>query len=378
MRIPKFRCRIRSTEKNEDNEEVQLNLNLCSLRCFLLDLATGGRSAFGLSGYVAHSSSRHCGTDILVARAFHPRKPLLRGAAGHFNRLLDPGAWGVASPLRLNVDFVVNTAFVVKTLQVRQQGRLRELHRLWCWPQRSSHGRDQLGYRPCTLTRGPAPKSTQPCFMSQPSSSCLFLRKPRGEVLKKNKKSRRNKELTLLSRQARHGTSPCRRGDRTLGARTEPALSVVEWASSRRFWEMQLRLKAMRGRIALRKRSAQNQVERVVPRHAVVIQRRLNALANVTAALPPDICAFGDPHLPSVRAGLAFFGEADPHKRLGGTCYPQRVGCLMRLCRPDIYTFGDPICHRSELDWHFQEKSTHLWAARSLTPATPDHPLVER
>jgi hypothetical protein len=62
------------------------------------------------------------------------RKPLLRGAAGHFNRLLDPGAWGVASPLRLHVDFVVNTAFVVKTLQVRQQGRLRELHRLWCWP----------------------------------------------------------------------------------------------------------------------------------------------------------------------------------------------------------------------------------------------------
>jgi hypothetical protein len=115
------------------------------------------------------------------------RKPLLRGAAGHFDRLLDLRAWGVASPLRLNVDFVVNTAFVVKTLQVRQQGRLRELHRLWCWPQRSSHGRDQLGYRSCTLTRGPAPKSTQPCFMSQPSSSYVFLRKPRGEVLKKNK-----------------------------------------------------------------------------------------------------------------------------------------------------------------------------------------------
>jgi len=34
------------------------------------------------------------------------------------------------------------------------------LHRFWCWPQRSSHGQDQLGYRPCTLTRGPAPKST--------------------------------------------------------------------------------------------------------------------------------------------------------------------------------------------------------------------------
>jgi len=111
----------------------------------------------------------------------------MRSAAGHFNRLLDPRAWGVASPSRLNVDFVVNTALVVKTLQVRQQWRSRELHRLWCWPLRSSHGQNQLRYRPCTLTRGPAPKSTQPCFMSQPCSSYVFLRKPRGEVLKKNK-----------------------------------------------------------------------------------------------------------------------------------------------------------------------------------------------
>ena len=43
-----------------------------------------------------------------------------------------------------------------------------------------------LGYRPCTLTRGPAPKSTQPCLMSQPSSSYVFLRNSRGEVLKKS------------------------------------------------------------------------------------------------------------------------------------------------------------------------------------------------
>jgi hypothetical protein len=64
---------------------------------------------------------------------------------------------------------------------------------------------------------------------------------------------------------------------------------------------MQLRLKAMRGRIALRKRFAQK-VERVV----------LNALAKVTAALPPDICAF-----------------------------------------------GDPIYHRSEPEWHFSEKPIH-------------------
>jgi len=34
--------------------------------------------------------------------------------------LSEPGARAVASPSRLNVDFVVNTAFVVKTLQVRQ------------------------------------------------------------------------------------------------------------------------------------------------------------------------------------------------------------------------------------------------------------------
>ena len=83
-----------------------------------------------------------------------------RAADGYLNRLLDPGACGVAPQSRLNVDFVVNPALVVKTLQIRQQGGLRELHRFWCWPQRSSHGRDQLGYRPCTLTRGPAPKST--------------------------------------------------------------------------------------------------------------------------------------------------------------------------------------------------------------------------
>ena len=186
MRNPEVRCRIRSTEKNEDNEEVQIKFKPlfpsllsfgprnpegevplgCPATLLVPDPATAGRT------YSQLAPSTH-------------RKPLLRGAAGHFNRLLDPGAWGVASPLRLNVDFVVNTAFVVKTLQVRQQGRLRELHRLWCWPQRSSHGRDQLGYRSCTLTRGPAPKSTQPCFISQPFSSYVFLRKRRGEVLKK-------------------------------------------------------------------------------------------------------------------------------------------------------------------------------------------------
>jgi hypothetical protein len=55
------------------------------------------------------------------------------------------------------------------------------LHRLWRWPQRSSHDQDQLGYRPCTLTRRPAPKSTATFYVS-----FLFLRKSRGKVLKKN------------------------------------------------------------------------------------------------------------------------------------------------------------------------------------------------
>src|SRR5258708_7318608 len=38
-------------------------------------------------------------------------------------------------------------------------------------PQRSSHDQDQLGYRPCTLTRRPAPKSTATLFMSLSSFS---------------------------------------------------------------------------------------------------------------------------------------------------------------------------------------------------------------
>lgn len=101
-----------------------------------------------------------------------------------FRCRVDPGAWSVAPPPRLKVDFVVNSAFLVKTLQVRQQGGTRELHRFWRWPQRSSHGRDQLGYRSCTLTRGPAPKSTTTLFCV--SLLFLFLRKSRGEVLKKN------------------------------------------------------------------------------------------------------------------------------------------------------------------------------------------------
>jgi hypothetical protein len=101
-----------------------------------------------------------CGHVRRSRLASHP-KALSRGAAGYFNRLLKPGAWSVAPPPRLNVDLVMNTALCVKTLQVRrQQGGSRELHRFWCWPRRSSHGRDHLGYQPCTLTPRPAPKST--------------------------------------------------------------------------------------------------------------------------------------------------------------------------------------------------------------------------
>jgi hypothetical protein len=97
----------------------------------------------------------------------------------------ESGTWGVAPPPRLHVDFVVNSALLVKTMQIRQQGGLRELHRFWCWPQRSSHGQDQLGYRPCTLTRGPAPKSTTTLFYLAVSFLLFFLRKSRDEVLKK-------------------------------------------------------------------------------------------------------------------------------------------------------------------------------------------------
>jgi hypothetical protein len=107
---------------------------------------------------------------------------------------VESGTWGVAPPPRLNVDLVMNTALCVKTLQVRrQQGGSRELHRLWCWPQRSSHGRDQLGYQPCTLTPRPAPKSTTTLFYIAVSFLLFFLRKSRGEVLKKNQR------LTFLS-----------------------------------------------------------------------------------------------------------------------------------------------------------------------------------
>jgi hypothetical protein len=97
---------------------------------------------------------------------------------------------------------------VVKTLQVRQQGRLRELHRLWCWP-------------PAFL---PWPRSTWISAMHSHARTSakidatlfyvaaffvLFLSPETARrSSQKNKKSSETKELTLLSRQVRHGTSP--------------------------------------------------------------------------------------------------------------------------------------------------------------------------
>jgi hypothetical protein len=100
---------------------------------------------------------------------------------------LAPGAGTWAFPLlpRLKLDSVMNTALLVETLQVRQQGRPRELHRFECWPQRSSHGRDHSGYRPCTLTPRPAPKSTTTLFAIAVSFLLSFLRKLGSEVLEK-------------------------------------------------------------------------------------------------------------------------------------------------------------------------------------------------
>jgi len=109
----------------------------------------------------------------------------LGGQPLDFGCSVDPGSWGVASPPRLNVDFVVNSTLLVKPLQIRQQGRPRELHRFWCWPQRSSHGRDQHGFRPCTLTPGPAPKTTATLILYRSVLLLFFLRKSHGEVLEK-------------------------------------------------------------------------------------------------------------------------------------------------------------------------------------------------
>jgi len=148
----------------------------------LAGAANGGR-ALQVCDYVL-ALSWNQGAQLQLQH-LKSRRRFLDCWALDFRCRVNPGAWGVAPPLRLNVDLVVNSALLVKTLQVRQQGGLRESHRFWCWPQRSSHGQDQLGYRPCTLTRGPAPKSTTTLFYIAVSCLLFFLRKSRGEVLKK-------------------------------------------------------------------------------------------------------------------------------------------------------------------------------------------------
>ena len=59
-----------------------------------------------------------------------------------------------------------------------------------------------------------------------------------------------------------------------------------------------------------------------------MVERSPRRLLN-DVALMPDVCAFGDSFLASVRAGLAFFGEADPPLTLErvatGVCQSERV-----------------------------------------------------
>jgi hypothetical protein len=57
----------------------------------------------------------------------------------------------------------------------------------------------------------------------------------------------------------------------------------------------------------------------------------LNALLK-TAALPPDICAFGD-HTP-----IVFRAVTDAKQRPGFPPYPPWAGCLYPLTRPDPVT----------------------------------------
>jgi hypothetical protein len=93
------------------------------------------------------------------AYLMHGRRCLVRDALD-FRCRLEPGTSGLPSHPWQQIDFIMKPTLFVKALQVRQQSGTRGLHRFWCWPRRSSHGQDQLGYRPCTLAPRPAPKST--------------------------------------------------------------------------------------------------------------------------------------------------------------------------------------------------------------------------
>jgi hypothetical protein len=148
----------------------------------------------------------------ITARSFRRRDDALldgRRRALDFRWWLEPGTWSFPALPRQEIDFVMNAALFVEPLQIRQKERLRGLHRLRRWPRRSSHGRDHSGYRPCTLTPRPAPKSIATLTdIGGVLSLLLFLRKRRSEVLEKNvgicsaSSPRRIRTLATLTRRA--------------------------------------------------------------------------------------------------------------------------------------------------------------------------------
>jgi hypothetical protein len=59
-------------------------------------------------------------------------------------------------------------------------------------------------------------------------------------------------------------------------------------------------------------------------------------------------------------------------QRQGGTVAaptPQRVDNSHCGLPPNFRAFGDSLCHRSEPDWHFQEKPIHLRRLDDRSPA---------
>ena len=94
----------------------------------------------------------------------------------------------------------------------------------------------------------------------------------------------------------------------------------------------------------------------------------LNALATGTAALPPDILAPSAIQVPSVRAGLAFFGEADPpHGR--GEVRGAKVGNGVTVGAGVAVAAGIGVvtCARAPA-----KKATKPSRTHTLTKAIPD------
>jgi hypothetical protein len=170
----------------------------------------------------ALSPSKRCVSRSLTriaAQSFRRQDdPLTDGRrrALDFRWWLDPGTWSFPTLLPLEIDRVMNAALLVEPLQIgRQQGRLRRLHRLGCWSRRSSHGRDHSGYRPCTLTPRPAPKSTTTlCDIGGVLPSYCFSGNGAAKFSKKSYASgppvRRTRPLASLTRRAGFpACSPC-------------------------------------------------------------------------------------------------------------------------------------------------------------------------